>query len=116
MFFGMRMWMIDPALLCRQHLLGEHNEVHKLAGCILKKRSLAGYITKGLVELHHLQIRHDRLVQEMLARKMNHQSPLPQIRFSRELGHVDRDESIEELKRRCPSCRENIKLKGKHLK
>ena len=25
----MRMWMIDPKLLCRKHLLGEHGEIHK---------------------------------------------------------------------------------------
>jgi hypothetical protein len=25
----MMMWMIDPVLLCRKHLLGEHGEIHK---------------------------------------------------------------------------------------
>jgi len=25
----MRMWMVDPRLLCNQHLIGEHGEIHK---------------------------------------------------------------------------------------
>lgn len=24
----MRMWMVDPTIMCRQHLLGEHYELH----------------------------------------------------------------------------------------
>lgn len=30
----MRMWMVDPKIMCRKHLLGEHLELHMLAGCI----------------------------------------------------------------------------------
>lgn len=50
----MRMWMIDPKLLCRKHLLGEHNEIHKhlpsFRRCILliladAKCRFARYIT-----------------------------------------------------------------------
>ena len=32
----MRMWMIDPKLLCRKHLLGEHLEIHMFVGTINK--------------------------------------------------------------------------------
>ena len=32
----MRMWLVNPALLCRQHLLGEHVEMHMFAGHILE--------------------------------------------------------------------------------
>lgn len=29
-----RMWCVNPHSLCREHLLGEHNELHKLVGGI----------------------------------------------------------------------------------
>jgi hypothetical protein len=32
----MRMWLVDPALLCDKHLLGEHGELHKFQHCFVK--------------------------------------------------------------------------------
>jgi len=40
----MRMWMIDPSLLCRKHLLGEHNEIHKHRHNFEKHHSVTGRI------------------------------------------------------------------------
>jgi hypothetical protein len=37
------MWMVDPRQMCRQHLLGEHNELHMFAGTMRKGIGLAGY-------------------------------------------------------------------------
>lgn len=71
----MRMWMIDPAKMCRQHLLGEHNELHKLAGALKKGKRLNGYFKKGLLEPLKLVARHQELVTEMHKRGYNHQSP-----------------------------------------
>lgn len=42
----MRMWMVPPELMCRQHLLGEHVELHMFVGAINKGTSvvtLPGY-------------------------------------------------------------------------
>ena len=36
----MRMWMIDPTLLCRKHLLGEHGELHKFIPSFRKQYSV----------------------------------------------------------------------------
>ena len=30
----MRQWMVDPRLLCRKHLLGEHVENHMFIGTL----------------------------------------------------------------------------------
>ena len=38
----MRMWMIKPELLCRQHLLGEHSEIHKHKHNFEKGHSIKG--------------------------------------------------------------------------
>lgn len=100
----MRMWMVDPSLLCRQHLLGEHKELHMLVGTLLKGISVAGYINGGLAEIHSIKKRHKQLVKEMENRGYNHQSPLKQFTSYR-AGRVDVDESNRELIKRCEHCR-----------
>ena len=97
------MWMVDPELLCREHLLGEHNELHKIYGCLKIGRSLKGYFDKGFIELQSLEKRHKELVDEMLRRKYNHNSPL-QFECKHKFGKVDVKKNIEELRRRCERC------------
>jgi len=42
----MRMWMVEPKLLCKKHLLGEHNEIHKHRHNFVKKHSVKGRIVE----------------------------------------------------------------------
>ncbi len=98
------MWKVDPKRMCDRHLLGEHNEIHMFIGCLLSGKSIAGYISKGLVEVHSLRTRHDELVREMQRRGFRHFSPLPDFEeFS--AGLVDVRANEEELRRRCSRCR-----------
>ncbi len=100
----MRMWKLDPGRMCDRHLLGEHNEMHMFVGCILKGKSIAGYISRGLVEVHSIRERHDELAREMARRGFRHLSPLPEFpEFV--AGRVDVEENIKELRRRCRRCR-----------
>lgn len=46
----MRMWMVPPIVMCQQHLLGEHVEMHMLIGAMKKGTSMAGYCQNGLME------------------------------------------------------------------
>ena len=102
----MRMWMVDPVLLCRQHLLGEHKELHMLVGVLRKGYSIAGYVENRLVEPRAIRPRHEEIVAEMERRGYNHQSPLPDD-FPTPPGAVmSEKESFVELLRRCPDCRE----------
>jgi hypothetical protein len=107
------MWMVDPTAMCDQHLLGEHVELHMLAGTLARHRSIDGYVVNGLLEPASMQVRHARLVEEMGRRGFNHRSPLPEA----ELGYlppaarearVDADEARRELARRCERCREGL--------
>jgi hypothetical protein len=100
----MRMWMVDPQIMCDQHLLGEHVELHMLVGTLVRKRSVAGFVANRLIEVHNVRKRHAALVKEMARRGMNHQSPLPEFR-ARRLGKVDIDENQTELARRCLQCK-----------
>lgn len=104
----MRMWMIDPKLMCRRHLLGEHRELHALIGILRKGTSIQGYLDKNLIEVYNIPNRHEEIVKEMRIRGYRHKSPL-KINFPLpHLGKVYPDESIQELKIRCPECRKKI--------
>lgn len=99
----MRMWKVNPKIMCRNHLLGEHLEMHMFVGCLNKGKNLKGYLDKGLLEVHNLRKRHEELVKEMLNRGFNHQSPLPKFKIKK-LGKVNSKKSKKELLRRCKKC------------
>ena len=114
----MRQWLVNPKLLCTQHLLGEHVECHMFVGSIRKGISIQGYVDKGLVDTSKIVFRHNELVKEMTSRGFKHDSPLP-IFAVVNMGHVDSINNIYELKRRCLDCRfriENILNAGGNLK
>lgn len=102
----MRMWKVDPKLMCDRHLLGEHCEMHMFAGCLIKGISIMGYVKGGLVEVDYLMQRHKELAEEMLCRMFNHKSPLimPSL-LSGAMGYVDVNANIRELRKRCVKCR-----------
>jgi hypothetical protein len=75
----MRVWDLPPSLLCRQHLLGEHREIHAVWNVITHDRR--GYRhhpeTKRWVgHLRALYLRHRRIVAEMARRGYRHRTPL----------------------------------------
>lgn len=103
----MRMWNVPPEVLCDQHLLGEHVEMHMFAGALEKGLVLRGYVEGGLVELDRIAARHRELAREMRRRGMRHRSALVPRR-RRPAGRVDVGASLRELARRCPRCRARI--------
>jgi len=103
-----RMWMINPKIMCRNHLLGEHKELHQAIGSLVKNRSLRGHIEKGQIEIHSIKSRHKELVKEMQSRGYNHKSPLKKFKSS-SAGKIDKKENLKELARRCKNCRKLIK-------
>ena len=100
----MRMWKVNPRLLCNQHLLGEHVELHMFVGCLRRGISLRGYLEGGLVEIHNLRRRHAELAMEMRRRGMRHASPLP-VFHRRIAGRVDIRRTLRDLAARCRQCR-----------
>lgn len=102
------MWKVNPKKMCRQHLLGEHVEMHMFAGSIMKGLSLGGYVKTGLVEVKSIQKRHDDLAKEMTRRGFVHKSPLPKgflKKYKGPNGDVCSKKNLIELKRRCEECR-----------
>jgi hypothetical protein len=108
----MRQWLVDPQLLCRKHLLGEHVEHHMFAGSIHKGKSVKGFLRDGLLEPKTLQTRHSQLVGEMISRGYNHKSPLLKVDVSHlPDGKIDINKNIEDLRNRCEECAERISAK-----
>lgn len=110
----MRMWMVNPKVMCRKHLLGEHVELHMLIGTLNKGVSVHGYLTGELMEPANIYSRHEELIAEMGSRGYNHKSNLPTLNPTAQF-HVDylaesglwiinREKSLQELIRRCPDC------------
>jgi hypothetical protein len=77
----MRIWDIKPKYLCRNHLLGEHRELHALWNIITLSKS--GYSNhpetkRWRGKLAALYNRHEKLVYEMAQRDYKHHTPLNQ--------------------------------------
>lgn len=54
----MRMWMVGPKMMYRQHLLGEHVEIHMFIGTMKRKCSVWGYLRNNLLEMESIVSRH----------------------------------------------------------
>ena len=76
----MRIWDISPKRLCRNHLLGEHRELHAIWSVLVNGKKGYAHHPETLRwrgKLKALYGRHDALVQEMAVRGYQHRSPLP---------------------------------------
>ena len=105
----MRQWSVNPKMLCRKHLLGEHVEHHMFVGSITKGFSVEGYLRDGFLEPHTLKERHDEIAAEMVRRGYNHKSPLPYVDVSHlRDGKIDPIRNIEDLRNRCKECAKRI--------
>jgi hypothetical protein len=100
-----RVWDVDPALLCRAHLLGEHRELHGLWNILAHNK--AGYsrhpeTLRWVGKQRALFNRHEALVAEMLKRGYHHFSPLdPQLA----IGSDVQDQFIDPLERQLEILR-----------
>ena len=103
--------MVNPRLLCRKHLLGEHGEIHKHRHNFVKRHSIDKRIELGQIEPKSMKQRHDELADEMVRRGYNHNSPyimpdLSHLPVEQQEFVVDKKQSVRELHERCPECLE----------
>lgn len=118
----MRMWMVDPKILCSSHLNGEHYEIHKHLHMFKKKHSIKNRVYPNpQIEPLSILSRHNELAKEMAARGMSHNSPI-RINLNRLLKYlneeercakVNENESLELLLNRCEKCRERYHNENK---
>ncbi len=108
----MRIWDLPPRQLCRQHLLGEHRELHAIWNIITLERK--GYAThpetrRWRGKLRALYSRHHALVNEMARRGYHHHTDLDK-RLARGSAHQTEllDSRVEQrrlLKAKGCACR-----------
>lgn len=77
----MRIWDVDPKILCRQHLLGEHRELHGLWNILTKHGGVGGYARhpetlRWVGREQALYLRHEVLAAEIGRRGYKHRSPI----------------------------------------
>lgn len=103
-----RMWGVDPRLLCREHLLGEHVELHMLVGTIQNhphgEAIVRGQADEGNVETALIEQRHGELAAELARRGYDHDSPLV-YEDDLVIGEIDPTANRSELAARCKQCR-----------
>jgi hypothetical protein len=109
----MRIWDLPPSVLCRQHLLAEHRELHGLWNILVFNK--LGYshhpeTLRWVGKLGALFKRHEMLVKEMKCREYKHHTPLDAWRAtdSKEV-QTDFVESVnsqvEKLKKKGCKCK-----------
>lgn len=103
-----RVWDLDPAVLCRQHLLGEHRELHGLWNILVHGK--VGYsrhpeTLRWEGRLKALYLRHEALVAEMTRRGYRHVTPLDR-RLA--LGKGQQERLVDDPQRQ----REILRAKG----
>jgi len=89
----MRIWDINPKLLCRYHLLAEHRELHGLWNILTKHKNKGGYsrhpeTLRWMGKKKALFQRHELLVKEFSKRKYVHHSPLEK-KYATDSGKQD---------------------------
>ena len=108
----MRMWMVDVKKMCRKHLLGEHNEIHKHRHVFIKHQSIKGRV--GQIEPKSMETRHNELAEEMVRRGYHHMSPYVQPDMSYYVNEmsweVDVENNIKDLTNRCPECKKMFEV------
>ncbi len=108
----MRIWDIEPEKLCRQHLLGEHRELHAIWSILTEdKRGYRNHpeVKRWVGKLKALYLRHESLVEEMLKRGYRHRSPLDKdLAVGKGIQDVYVDtvsEQLDILKKKSCDCR-----------
>ena len=94
-----RIWCVPVSELDRQHLLGEHAELHCIVGALLGKYKAYRNHPETLRfngRIEELYFRHSEQVAEMRRRGYRHDSPLPEsstpYRYTTEEYHRDHAE------------------------
>lgn len=109
-----RMWGVNPRILCQNHILGEHREMHQVKGTVEKhdhgESILEGLADTNAIDTTLIKERHDELVEEMRRRGWDgHSTPMEEINNQYDgIGQIDIDENLTLLLERCDDCKERF--------
>jgi hypothetical protein len=108
----MRIWDIGPERLCRNHLLGEHRELHAIWSVLTKNKKGYAYHPETMRwrgKLKALYLRHEQLAEEFNKRGYKHHSRLNKalaVGLARQDEYVDPIRAqLRRLRRKKCACR-----------
>ena len=109
----MRMWMVNPKIMCKQHLIGEYRELFTFMGAVREKKSISGYIKNNLLEPLSVKNRYEVLKSEMINRnyKPKKEFIVQDMNYisKKELNNkVNVHKSLNDLLNRCPECKKRF--------
>lgn len=103
--------MVEPKIMCRQHLIGEYRELFTILGILKRGTSIKGYIDNDLIEPSSILSRYNEVREEMISRGYK---PMKEFMFSVELFNhlpveqyshiIDKEYSKKILLSRCAEC------------
>jgi hypothetical protein len=108
----MRIWDVPVEVLCRQHLLGEHRELHAIWSILVNGKK--GYrnhpeTIRWVGKEFALFVRHDEQIIEMRKRGYEHNSPLRPVSIDNMVSQNEYvntlDEQYQILKDKKCDCR-----------
>ncbi len=102
----MRIWDIPPENLCRNHLLGEHRELHAIWSILIHQKKGYAHHPETLRwkgKQKALYLKHGQIVKEMLKRGYRHDSPLEK-KYA--LGKKTQDVFLDSLQKQVRMLRE----------
>lgn len=106
----MRMWMVNPRIMCNKHLGGEYAEFYKHKWTFENKHKKDKYIENNCLEPRSMQKRHDELVEERLRRGLKAKGTFiaPDISYlpEHQQNHtIDVEMNLKLLIDKCPDCK-----------
>jgi hypothetical protein len=108
-----RMWMVDPRIMCTRHLCQEHCEIHRLVANLRKGRNVRKYLLQQVIDISSIYARHEEIEDEIIARGGKLDSPLSAVEcvaFARWYGSVtiNMSRSLSDLSSCCKQCQKKI--------
>ena len=102
--------MLPPELMCHQHIVGEHGEIHKFKHSFIKQYNMNKRMELNQIFPQLMKFRHDKLAQYL----KRHNSPYeqPDISYLKNRGYNQLTmkiliDNVKDLCNRCKDC-ENI--------
>ena len=110
-----RMWAVHPKVMCRKHLMEEHNNLHKFVGMINKDTDLSKYREERFLDPKALPHRHGLIIKEFQRRGIKHTTPLSskdintvKLDWNDTRNKLDSYKDINEMYDNCKQCRRRI--------
>ena len=109
----MRMWMVNPKLLCQRHLLSEHCDIHRFISSVRVGHDVRRCLIRAMIDPSKVYQRHAELEEEIAERGGRLNSPLLASEcnaYAKWYGSttINISRSLSDLSNCCIDCQSRI--------